>query len=59
MNTVSHNANQDDQRKETVENQSKRYQNQADKRGLVSTPRNSVVDVFEFEPVGFMSNGRW
>ncbi|MBV1908001.1 MAG: hypothetical protein KUG78_01700 [Kangiellaceae bacterium] len=25
----------------------------------IETPRNSIVDVFEFEPVGFMSKGRW
>jgi len=23
------------------------------------TAQNSIVDVFEFEPVGFMSKGRW
>jgi len=23
------------------------------------TPENNIVDVFEFEPVGFMSKGRW
>jgi len=23
------------------------------------TPEHNIVDVFEFEPVGFMSNGRW
>ncbi len=59
MNTVSHNANQDDQRKETVENSSRHYQNKADNRGQMNTPRNSSVDVFEFEPTGFMSDNRW
>ena len=28
-------------------------------RELLITPENNIVDVFEFEPVGFMSNGRW
>ena len=59
MNTVSHNANQEDQYKETVENDSRHYQHQADKRGQASTPKNSSVDVFEFEPTGFMSDSRW
>ena len=59
MNTVSHNANREDQYKETVENESKYYQNKADQRGQTNTPRNSSVDVFEFEPTGFMSDSRW
>ncbi len=24
-----------------------------------NTPDNSYVDVFEYEPIGFMSKGRW
>ena len=59
MNSISHNANQDDQRKETVERASEHYQHKADNRPQANTPKNSTVDVFEYEPTGFMSNGRW
>lgn len=28
-------------------------------RATIQTAKNNIVDVFEFEPVGFMSKGRW
>ena len=58
MQKLSHNANQEDQQLETVES-NKYYQEKADNRPNANTPKNNHVDVFEFEPSGFMSNGRW
>jgi len=59
MNTVSHNANQEDNRKEMRQQPSASFHDKAEKRNQTNTPQNNRVDVFEFEPNGFMSNGRW
>lgn len=31
----------------------------ASEQASLVTAQNNIVDVFEFEPVGFMSKGRW
>jgi hypothetical protein len=59
MNNLSHQANQQDQPKQEMTNTAQTQQVKADQRGQVQTPENSRVDVFEFEPNGFMSHGRW
>ncbi len=59
MNTVSHNANQEDQQKETPDGGTTQYSSKAETRPQTKTPRNESVDVYEFEPNGFMSRGRW
>lgn len=59
MNTVSHNANEEDRRKEPADAASNHYSSKAESRSTVKTQRNETVDVFEYEPNGFMSRGRW
>jgi hypothetical protein len=59
MKTVSHNANQEDQQKEAEDSMSGHGVSNAEKRPQSTTPKNDQVDVFEFEPGGFMSQGRW
>ena len=59
MNTVSHNANQDDQQKESIDPITGHCVSKAEKRPQSITPKNEQVDVFEFEPNGFMSQSRW
>ena len=59
MNTVSHNANQEDQQKESTDPISGHCLSKAEKRSLSKTPKNDQIDVFEFEPNGFMSQTRW
>ncbi len=59
MNTVSHNANQEDQQKEVKDSTSTGKASKAETRQRATTPRNDNINVFEFEPNGFMSRGRW
>jgi len=59
MNTVSHNANQEDQQKEVMDNTSADKASKAEARQRSTTPRNNNINVLEFEPNGFMSKGRW
>ncbi len=59
MNTVSHNANQQDQQQESEDSMSGHCVSNAEKRLYSTTPKNDQVDVFEFEPNGFMSQRRW
>lgn len=59
MNTVSHNANQEDQQKEVAGNASADKVSKAESRQQATTPRHNNINVFEFEPSGFMSRGRW
>ena len=44
---------------EQSENRKNYSSSQSRMQQSLLTPNNNIVDVFEFEPVGFMSKGRW
>ena len=39
--------------------QEKDASNREQRKEHLMTPEHNIVDVFEFEPVGFISNSRW